>query len=479
MIFTEDDKNSIIEHGLTAEQVEEQLDNFRKGFSPLPIIKAASIGDGIIALSGKEIEKYIQYYDRNKGKKKIVKFVPASGAATRMFKELFEFVNEGKRGNGIDVLLKNLKSFAFYGELKQYLHPGDSDTNIICSIIRDGLEYGQLPKGLITFHKYGRSSRKAVEEHLVEGAMYASSNGISRIHFTVSPEHIKLFEELFEKKRKKYEKQFGIKYDISYSVQHPSTDMIAVDEANNPFRQKNGNILFRPAGHGALIRNLDAIDADIIFIKTVDNVTTDSLRDDTIRYKKALAGMMMKIQDKCFKMIKSARKNLCSIEEIATFIETELMIKLPKTYDMEYLMNILDRPIRICGMVKNEGEPGGGPFWAKNQDGTSSLQIAESSQIAKDKISLMKEATHFNPVDIICGTKRFDGSKYNLNEYIDQSTGFISSKTSDGKALKAQERPGLWNGAMSRWNTIFVDVPITTFSPVKVVQDLLRKEHLQ
>jgi len=477
-MFTTEDIARIERKGITIEMVQQQLENFKKGFPPLPIVKAAEKGDGITVLDDKQIESAVEYFDKVKDSKRIVKFVPASGAATRMFKELFEFINEGIRGKGVDTVLDNLQKFAFYPELQKYLLQGDSDNKIVSVLLKDGLSYGFLPKGLVTFHRYGDQCRKAAEEHLVEGALYGCSNGIARIHFTVSPEHMEAFKELFKKKLPEYEKKFSVKYEISYSIQQPSTDTVAVDEENRPFRQDTGNILFRPAGHGALIKNLNAIDADVIFIKTVDNVTTDSRRADTVRYKKALAGIMLQLQAQCFDMLSKAKKDECSMEEIAAFVQEKLCVKLPEKYDMRLLVALLDRPIRVCGMVRNEGEPGGGPFWAKNTDGTVSLQIAESNQIAPDKKHLMKDATHFNPVDLVCGPCKADGSKYDLDDYVDSDTGFISQKTSMGKALKAMELPGLWNGAMSKWNTIFVDVPITTFSPVKVVQDLIRPEHI-
>ena len=274
-----------------------------------------------------------------------------------------------------------------------------------------------------------------------------------------------------------YEKRFGIRYDISFSVQKPSTDTIAVNPDNTPFRQDDGTLLFRPAGHGALIENLNEIDADVVFIKNIDNVTTDALRGDTIRYKKVLAGILLDLQERAFEYLKALEVGGAELEPIVEFIEKRLCVKLPGSYDSAVLRAVLDRPIRVCGMVRNEGEPGGGPFWVGNPDGTQSLQIAESSQISPDYLPLMRSATHFNPVDLVCGMKNSKGVRFDLRRYTDPSTGFISSKSSGGRDLRAQELPGLWNGAMAKWNTVFVDVPITTFSPVKVVQDLLRPQH--
>lgn len=476
-MFTEQDLQQIADHGLTAAQVETQLENFRRGFPWLPVVRAASPSDGIVMLDAAEADAAVARYEKAAAGLEIVKFVPASGAATRMFKELFAFVNEGKRGPGIDTLLSNIERFAFWPELKAVLPAGADDRTTVNAIVNDGLGYGHKPKGLVTFHAYPDGARKAVEEHLVEGAAYASSKGVARIHFTVSPEHMEGFRTLLAGKVPHYEKRFGIRYDISFSVQKPSTDTIAVNPDNTPFRQEDGRLLFRPAGHGALIENLNEIDADVIFIKNIDNVTTDARRGDTIRFKKVLAGVLLDLQERAFEYLRALDVDGCELEPIADFIERRLCVKLPKDYDTAMLRAVLDRPIRVCGMVRNEGEPGGGPFWVANPDGTESLQIAESSQIGPDDQPLMKSATHFNPVDLVCGVKTSKGGKFDLRRYTDPSTGFISSKSSGGRELRAQELPGLWNGAMARWNTVFVDVPITTFSPVKVVQDLLRPQH--
>ena len=476
-MFTQEDLQQIARHGLTPEAVERQIENFRRGFPFLKVVRAASPGDGVTVLDTATADAAAACYEQVATDLSVVKFVPASGAATRMFKELFEFVNAGKRGKGIDTLLQNIERFAFWPELKAVLPEGADEKAVVRAIVGPGLDYGSKPKGLVTFHAYPEGARKAVEEHLVEGAAYAASGGVAKIHFTVSPEHRAGFEALLAEKVPVYEKRFGIRYDISFSVQKSSTDTIAVNPDNTPFRQQDGRLLFRPAGHGALIENLNEIAADIIFIKNIDNVTTDAQRGDTVRFKKILAGLLLGLQERAFGCLKALDAGHADLESIVEFIRKDLCVKLPEKYDAALLRSILDRPIRVCGMVRNEGEPGGGPFWVANPDGTESLQIAESSQIAPDDLPLMKSATHFNPVDLVCGVRRADGSKFDLRDYTDPATGFISSKSSGGRELRAQELPGLWNGAMARWNAIFVDVPISTFSPVKVVQDLLRPQH--
>ncbi len=476
-MFTKEDLQQIEQQGLTQAQVEQQIENFRKGFPYLNIVRAAAAGDGVLVMSDEEIAKAEARYDEAVANIKVVKFVPASGAATRMFKELFEYVNDDKRTPGIDKLLDNIEKFAFWPELSKYIMPDSPDEEIVESIVKTGLCYGSKPKGLVTFHSYPEGNRKAVEEHLVEGALYARSGDEVYIHFTVSSEHMGGFWDVLGATQPYYEERFGVKYNISFSVQKPSTDTIAVNPDNTPFRTDEGKLLFRPAGHGALIENLNDIDADVIFVKNIDNVTTDERRGDTVKYKKALAGLLLELQEQAFEYLKVLEVGGADLEPIAKFVEEKLCVKLPEDYNTELLKAVLNRPIRVCGVVRNQGEPGGGPFWVDGGDGTESLQIAESSQIAPEDMHLMKSATHFNPVDLVCGVKDSRGGKFDLTQYTDPSTGFISSKSSGGRDLRAQELPGLWNGAMAKWNTVLVEVPITTFSPVKVVQDLLRPEH--
>ena len=465
------------EHGLTPAALETQLKNFREGFPFLPVTRAASCGDGIRVLDAAGIEQAAARYDRAKESLRVVKFVPASGAATRMFKDLFEFVREGRRTAVVGELLANRRRFAFWPELRTIVGDDADELRTVENIVAEGLRYGETPKGLVSFHRYGDEVRKAVEEHLVEGAQYAAAGGEVKIHFTVSPEHLTRFEALLAEKIPGYESRFGVKYRISFSVQDPSTDTLAVNPDCTPFRRADGRLLFRPAGHGALIGNLGKIDADIVFVKNIDNVTTDARRGDTVLYKKALAGVLLALQERIFEYLMALEVPGAELEPIAAFIENDLCVKLPKDYGTPLLRRVLNRPIRVCGMVRNEGEPGGGPFWVAGADGLETLQIAESNQIAPEKRKLMRSATHFNPVDLVCSFRTSKGGRFDLREFVDPATGFISRKSDGGRELLAQELPGLWNGAMARWNTVFVEVPITTFSPVKVVTDLLRPEH--
>ena len=349
-MFSQDDLQQIARHGLSPESVGRQIEHFRRGFPYLKVVRAASPGDGVTILDDGQADRAAARYDEAAGRLSVVKFVPASGAATRMFKELFEFVNEDKRGKGIDTLLQNIERFAFWPELKAVLPAGADERAVVAAIVGEGLAYGSKPKGLVTFHAYPDGARKAVEEHLVEGAAYAASGGVARIHFTVSPEHRAGFEALLAEKIPVYEKRFGIRYDISFSVQKSSTDTIAVNPDNTPFRCDDGSLLFRPAGHGALIENLNEIDADLIFIKNIDNVTTDAQRGDTVRFKKVLAGVLLDLQARAFAYLKALDEGAADLGAIAEFIRRELCVALPERYDAALLRAVLDRPIRVCGM---------------------------------------------------------------------------------------------------------------------------------
>jgi hypothetical protein len=509
-MFSQKDEHQILNRGSRPDIVLKQVENFRKGFPFLKVEEAATVGHGIIEIDEETVEEYGARYEQHLEKGIIpLKFVPASGAASRMFKSLFEALEEckkdpdpaialAKNANAREFLVSKEK-FAFFSDLKSVIEKGGADKNcatwIDFLLNEKGLNYGNLPKGLLKFHKYESGGRTPFEEHLVEGAAYGKDNSnVSRIHFTVSPEHKQGFEELLAKVRHQYEELSGTTFDVTFSVQKPSTDMIAVELNNEPFREADGNLLFRPGGHGALIENLNDLDADIIFIKNIDNVVPDRLKQPTVEYKEALAGILLKYQEKIFRYQKFLNERHTSglesgfLAEAANFLENTLNTKPPESQYytekdelFQYLKEKYNRPLRICGMVKNEGEPGGGPFWAVNPDYTVSLQIVESSQIDPEddqQQNILKHSTHFNPVDLVCGIKNYKGEKFDLTQYTDPATGFISKKSKDGRDLKAQELPGLWNGAMSNWITLFVEVPVETFNPVKTVVDLLREQHL-
>lgn len=510
-MFTKKELASIKAHNLDPQNIEEQIAYFKKGFPPLNIIAPATTKDGIKQLTNKRIFDNIRLYDRVSNKVKKVKFIPASGAATRMFKTLFEVMNSynnteddylkimSDRGvNSLYYLLEHLQDFAFYDDLEKALARNNTSiaelsrkkdilTLLQWILTEQGMNYGNLPKGLLKFHRTDHGCITPFEEHLIEGAHYAVTGDKAYLHFTVSKDHQPLFEAYFKEIAPYYKKMYDLNFKVEYSIQKPETDTIAVNENNEPINDKNGGLVFRPGGHGALLTNLNQIKADIIFIKNIDNVTQERLKGDTYLYKKSLAGMLLFYQKMIHtylkKLTKKAKPEL--IEEVETFLRKKLMIIPPDIFSqlsdirkIEYLRNKLNRPIRICGMVQNEGEPGGGPFWVKSFDGTVQLQILESSQITEEKKHLMTRSTHFNPVDIVCSTIDYNGKKFDLHKFVDKQSGFISSKSVEGKEIKALELPGLWNGAMSDWITLFVEVPASTFSPVKTVNDLLRTEHM-
>ena len=510
-MFRTEDISQIAERGSQIEVVQQQIENFKTGFPFQEITESASNFHGIIKLSEKEVQKYISVFeDKVSTGLEMIKFVPASGAASRMFKSLFSALENLQKGNSfseilsdpeVSTFINHLGQFSFFPELQKLApveYPAIQESqiqNLLELFLFDlGLNYGNLPKGLLKFHHYPEGSRTSFEEHLVEGAFYSKNKkGKVKIHFTVSPEHQQLFEVHLNEVQPNYEQLFGINYEISFSQQKPSTDTIAVDPDNEPFRNSDNSLLFRPAGHGALLENLNDLDADLIFIKNIDNVVHDQFIKPTVDYKKALAGVLLSLQEQIFyyqKMLNDhhpATLESAFYAEAANFLENVLYILPPQNqyYNEKeelyhYFRQKFNRPIRVCGMVKNQGEPGGGPFFTVNKDGTVSLQILESTQINyqdEEQAAIAKRATHFNPVDVVCAVKNYKGEKYDLLKFSDRESGFISIKSKDGKELKAQELPGLWNGSMSDWNTLFVEVPLETFNPVKTVNDLLRKEH--
>lgn len=500
--LTHDDRRIMMQKGITEEQLLHQLNCFRQGFPFLKIKSAATVGNGIRVPSEDEcmaFEKKWNYYLR--GQHKVVKFVPASGAASRMFKMLFAFLNEEKTvpGNTEEKdFFANIRQFAFFEALNAKCETNEGKSvdallqekdfrPIIENVILDqGLGYGKLPKGLILFHQYDDVARTAMEEHLVEGAEYAAVNGKANIHFTVSHEHLESFRKLVDDKKSAYARRFGIDFDITFSEQKPQTDTIAVNPDNTPFRNKDNSLLFRPGGHGALIENLNAIDADVVFIKNVDNVVPEYSGGETTFYKKVLGGVLIDVQQRIFDYLRMLDGDCPAdkLDEILQFTK-EVLWCVPqeepsKEQLKDYLIRKLNRPVRVCGVVKNVGEPGGGPYLAYNADHTYSLQILEKSQIDLHNEAyreMFSRSTHFNPVDIVCGLKDVNGVQFDLTRYVDASTGFISEKSKDGQPLKALELPGLWNGAMSDWNTVMVEVPLATFNPVKTVNELLREQH--
>lgn len=485
-MFDNKDLNQLDAHGVSSQKASVQIDNFKKGFPFLSIVRAAAIGDGIISYSESECEELVSDYDNFITNKKIVKFVPASGAATRMFKAVFEYVNESKANDAVENMVNNIEKTPFYEQLINCLTAAATKVDIARAIIsKEGLNYGNLPKGVLMFHKYGNRSHTPVEEQLIEGASYAIGQGREvNVHFTVSVEFQQSFEELVSSIKSDLESKYDVKYNITFSNQMPSTDTIAVDMNNEPFRNDDGSLLLRPAGHGALIENFNNIDADIIFVKNIDNVAHCDYIADTVKYKKVLGALLFDIQKDVFSYLNKLENNSVDYSEVVNFIKDKIGVTTPTEFNSfsddqkkEYLVKFLNRPIRVAGMVKNQGEPGGGPFWVKNSEGIDSLQIAESSQISPEQISLMETATHFNPVDLVCATKNYKGEQFDLIKFVDYNSGFISEKSKDGKSLKALELPGLWNGAMSNWISLFVEVPVSTFNPVKEVADLLKEKH--
>lgn len=516
--WSSEDLGQIREQGLRVETVEEQIFVFQQGAPYADLERPCTVGDGIKRLADEELDSYIRAYEKAISSREVIKFVPASGAATRMFKALLKVAGEHSVVNFEDLcgekkdqdaendeaceFMEKVDQFAFYAALAEKMHQNGLDAEKLSQqgdftpffdylLTEKGLDYAATPKGLILFHRYADGPRTSFEEHLVEAAAYSrDGNTICRLHFTVSPEHQNRFENLLEEKCQNYEQAYGLRYEVNFSTQSPATDTIAVDMENRPFRDSEGRLVFRPGGHGALIANLNDLGADLIFIKNIDNVVPDRLKKENHLWKKALGGYLVKLEKQIRRFqqqLAGSPARVSDLDEAAAFVEKDLGVRLPDYFrdastdrKKAFLSDRLNRPLRVCGMVPSTGEPGGGPFWVRDKEGGLSVQIVESAQIDPDSASQQKIAkglTHFNPVDIVASLRDAGGRQFDLHRFVDDQAVFISVKSKDGKDLKALEHPGLWNGAMARWNTVFVEVPLITFNPVKTVNDLLRKEH--
>ena len=507
MELTEKQKQQLKKKGITLEQLQEQLNRFDYGFPGVRLLRAACIDDGITRV---DLTKYAKLYDDQSGSKSQIKFVPASGAASRMFRFLHHFLSDfdpkkddlntyrEKEGREkIDRFISNLESFPFYQQVTEKMDTkaekgsGEWVFDFVHTMLStDGLAFSDLPKGLVPFHRYDGNTATAFEEHLYEAARQFPEGRAAHVHFTVADTAEELFKEELSKILPRLEKETGRAFKISFSYQHPRTDTVAVEKkSGQPVAMQNGELFFRPAGHGALLDNLNDIDQDLIFIKNIDNVATRPAQKDNIVYKKMLGGLALEFQHRIHTALEDLEKDGSeeSIQNAMELIDSQLCRKLPEDLksqpmdeQIKILKTALDRPLRVCGMVKNEGEPGGGPFWVRNSRGEVSVEIVEGAQVDtsdEEQNKIASSGTHFNPVDIVCAVKDHKGKKYDLLDFRDPDTGIITEKFIEDKPIRAQEMPGLWNGGMAYWNTIFVEVPISTFNPVKTVNDLLRKAH--
>ncbi|MEL6916470.1 MAG: DUF4301 family protein [Bacteroidota bacterium] len=508
--FSENDLLQFSKKGIPQEKVQQQIETFKEGIPFITLQETAVVSNGILKFSSSEEEILIKQYEDAKPGLSLLKFVPASGAASRMFKALFNFLEafdpktesleaylDRTKDSEIKLFFDGLETFPFYAAIKKRIL-GKADSKGEASyffvqemLLEDGLNYGFYPKGLLPFHNYGQYAATPFEEHLKEASSYAKTkNRSASLHFTISEQHSSMFKLEFETIKDRISSITNTSFNIGYSYQKSATDTIAVTMENKPFRNTDGTLLFRPGGHGALIQNLNEQDADVIFVKNIDNVVVPEFAYDMANSKKILAGLLLKVQAKTFEyanLLESNNMTAEQLNEIRHFLEKELNVRFLESFSsfsireqIEILKDKINRPIRICGMVKNEGEPGGGPFWVRDRNDHVSLQIVESAQVDmsnEQQVEIFKNSTHFNPVDLVCGVKNHKGEKYNLLNFVDPKQGFITQKTKEGKQLKALELPGLWNGAMAYWNTIFVEVPLLTFNPVKTVNDLLKPAH--
>jgi hypothetical protein len=516
--FSRDDHVQMQSLGISEEQVRAQIGIFRKPLFFARLRRPCTLGDGIQQISPDELDHYIQLHAEGAREGRFIKFVPASGAATRMFKLLFEIYDQSsgasieefrdrvdkgdQRSRDFLCFQDGIRRMGFFEDLKAVMYrEGLSverllDQNQWQEILKylltgQGLDYGALPKGLLKFHRYPSGNRTVLEEHLVEAIhTVRDGKGTCRLHLTVSPEHEEAFRQCFESTRSWYERQFQCLLEVTFSIQEHSTDTIAVDLENRPFREKDGRLLFRPGGHGALLSNLANIEGDLIYLKNIDNILPDRLREPTILWKKVLGGLLVDIQKNLYGYVRQLTEGLrdAGLFEMAMdFAKNRLLVPKPRTFKRwtvekkrNFLLNVLNRPVRVCGMVRNEGEPGGGPFWVEGKDGNLSLQIVESAEVdpgSSEQQAIWSSSTHFNPVDLVCAVKDFRGNPFPLKDYVNPEAVFISQKSKEGRDLKSLELPGLWNGAMAEWITLFVEVPIVTFNPVKKINDLLKPEH--
>ncbi|MDX1332635.1 MAG: DUF4301 family protein [Robiginitalea sp.] len=508
-LFTEADRAFFSEKGISPQEVFAQIETFREGIPPVHLSKAAVIGDGIQRLSAEEQQRLQKHYRAYSQGKQIAKFTPASGAASRMFKALFAFLEAFKPGKhsleaflsdekneAIRTFYEGIEKFPFYEFVRSRLGVGpEKGGEFLYAFVEEllsegGLNYGFYPKGLLPFHKYGEHLATPLEEHLKEGAAYARSADRAHLHFTISFQHRAMFESEYEKVLDRISGQTGCAFEVGYSYQKGATDTLAVTPDNEPFRDREGRLLFRPGGHGALLENLNEQEADVLFIKNIDNVVPERSLEEILAWKEVLGGYLLEVQEEAFRysrMLEEGALDHDLLKRVREFLEGRLNVRMPQAYTgysleekLAVLKDKLFRPIRICGMVRNEGDPGGGPFWIRDANGNESLQIVESAQVDgtdAHQLEIFKKATHFNPVDLVCGVKDAYGTKFNLMNFRDPKQGFITDKTYEGRPLKALELPGLWNGGMAYWNTVFIEVPIATFNPVKTVNDLLKPAH--
>lgn len=513
-MFTEKDIQQIENKGIKVEQVTAQVNRIKNGMSYSNLISAATIGKGIESYNKTETQHLIASFEAKQNSVDIIKFVPASGAATRMFKFLFQFLNqfnpseesietyiEKQSDSLIKTFVSNLEAFPFYAEVilkAKQINPNFdslSKSDMCVAFVKtmldvDALNYSFFPKGLLPFHQYKSGAITAFQEHLFESTLYASSNQKANLHYTVSEKHHAYFSAELDKIKEALQAKTNTIFNVSFSYQKEATETLALTTDNTIFRNEDGSILFRPAGHGALLENLNDLTNDIIFIKNIDNIVVSDKNIEISEYKKLIAGVLLEVQEEAFKCLHQLDNNSVSEKEliaITSFITSKMNVVIDAEFEdftthekVNYLKDKLNRPIRVCGMVKNEGEPGGGPFWVEDEDGNLSLQIVEFAQIDidnKTQADIVKNATHFNPTDLVCGVKNYKGEKFDLLNYVDPEAAFITMKTQNGIDIQALELPGLWNGSMAYWNSIFVEVPVETFNPVKTVNDLLKPVH--
>ena len=498
------DRRQIQRHGLELDEVERQLGLFADPPLPTELDRPCITGDGIRRLEESEEESLLARSAEAIAAGRVSKFVPASGAASRMFRQLTQLhrgeADSAARAAGHH-LLEDYDLFPFATELDETVRAAGGDPEaarqgndlgplLDALLTEEGLGYAKKPKALILFHRYGDTARTAAEEQLRETAeMAEDTDGLCRIHFTVPAVRRGETEAVLNETAQRLENELSVRFELTTSIQSPATDTLAADLRGQPFRDSDGRLVFRPGGHGALLTNLGGCGGDLVVIKNIDNILPEEGRRLVVRSKHLLLGHLLEIEEILHGILRDCdeRPNGPWLEE--ALHRTAEILERPDALEpldaepaeqRRYLVDRLNRPLRLCGMVPASGETGGGPFWIREDDGSCSPQIVETSQIDledPDQKRIVKGATHFNPVDLVVSLRSYQGTPFDLDRFVDPRTVFIARKSHGGRPLLGLERPGLWNGAMARWNTLFVEVPAATFAPVKTVFDLLRPEH--
>jgi len=507
MNFSQDDLKQLGELSIEPAAATRQLAWLRSGQAVILLERPCTPGDGIVQIQPEDHAHLNKTFAAAATAGRLQRFIPASGAASRMFSPLQADPRVLAACRSLEpsrppdtaerelrLFLDKLESFAFFPDLENALADAghdlqqaraNRDLELIIRYLLEpcGLGYAYLPKGLLAFHAVADGARTPFVEHLAEAALLNGLDGTVALHFTVSAEHLPLFRAQFAAWRSTLEETYGCRFAVTYTTQKPSTDTLALAADGKPLRDADGRLVLRPGGHGALLENLNDLAGDIILVRNIDNVVPDVLKQANLVWTRLLAGYLLVVQEEQHALLKALHDQPDDplVRELAVgFLVDRLQADVSPAEDVGVLLDRLDRPLRICGMIPNSGEPGGGPFWVRDDRGRVTRQIVEGAQIDRDnpeQAAILARSTHFNPVDMVCGVSDWRGRSYDLHRFVDEDAVIITTKMQDGREVRVLERPGLWNGGMADWHTLFVEIPPAAFNPVKTVFDLLRPAH--